>query len=260
MRFVHIRVEKRAPIAVVTLDRPQAMNALNAAMLCELDAVFAALVEDSEVRVVLVTGAGDRAFAAGADIAEFHQFSAQDAAAFAVRAHETLRRLEMLEKPVIACVRGYALGGACELALACSFRIAAEDAKFGVSAVRLGMMQTLGGTKRLPVVVGRGMALKLLLTGETIDAAEALRIGLVEEVVPVAQLMERAEELALAIAGNAPLAVTETLRSVNEQLEWRADKSTLREADRFGRLFGTEDKVEGTLAFLEKRKPVWKGK
>ena len=259
MNYENIRVEKRGPLAMVTLDRPKVLNALNAATFAELDSAFDELATDGEVRVVLLTGAGDRAFAAGADIRELAAVNASEGRAFSLRGQAVFRKIETLGKPVIACVRGFALGGGCELALACTLRIAAEDAKFGQPEVKLGVIPGYGGSQRLPRLVGRGAALKLLLTGAIIDAREAFRIGLVDEVVPAADLMQRAESLASEIAAQAPLAIAETLRVVDEGLDVALDLALLREADRFGHLCDTADKAEGTTAFLEKRKPVWKG-
>ncbi|MGA7242514.1 MAG: enoyl-CoA hydratase-related protein [Terracidiphilus sp.] len=259
MKYENIRVEKRGDLAIVTLDRPKVLNALNAATFAELDSAFDELAADREIRVVLLTGAGDRAFAAGADIRELADADAGEGKAFSLRGQAVFRKIETLGKPVVACVRGFALGGGCELALACTLRIAAEDAKFGQPEVKLGVIPGYGGSQRLPRLVGRGAALKLLLTGAIIDAQEALRIGLADEVVSVAELMQRAEALAMEIAAQAPLAITETLLVVDEGLDLPLDLALLREADRFGHLCNTADKAEGTSAFLEKRPPVWKG-
>lgn len=259
MELNSVRLEKRPPLAVVTLDRPKALNALNAQTLGELESVIDDLAADTAVRVVLLTGAGDRAFAAGADIRELAAIPAGEGRAFALRGQGVLRRIETLGKPVIACIQGFALGGGCELAMACSVRIAAEDARFGQPEVKLGIIAGYGGTQRLPRLVGRGAALKLLLSGAIIDAAEALRIGLVDEVVPAAGLMARAEALALEIAANAPMAVAETLRAVDEGLSLPLELALLREAGRFGDICATADKAEGAAAFLEKRPPAWKG-
>ncbi len=259
MNYENIRVEKRGSLAVVTLDQPKVLNALNAATFAELDSAFDELAADREIRVVLVTGTGDRAFAAGADIRELADADAGDGKAFSLRGQSVFRKIETLGKPVIACVRGFALGGGCELALACTLRIAAEDAKFGQPEVKLGVIPGYGGSQRLPRLVGRGAALKLLLTGAIIGAEEAFRIGLADEIVPAAELMQRAEALAMEIAGQAPLAITETLLVVDEGLDLPLDLALLREADRFGHLCNTADKAEGTRAFLEKRPPVWKG-
>jgi enoyl-CoA hydratase len=259
MEFANLRLESRAPLAIVTMERPKVLNALNAATLTELEAVFAALADDPAIRVILLAGSGGRTFAAGADISELEAISAEDGRAFSLRGQQLFRRIETLGKPVIACIQGFALGGGCELAMACTVRLAAEDARLGQPEVKLGILAGYGGTQRLPRLVGRGAALKLLLTGEIINAQEALRIGLVDEVVPAAELMQRAEALAMAIAAQAPLAVAETLRMVDEGLSLPLDLALLRESERFGHLCGTADKAEGTKAFLEKRSPIWKG-
>ncbi len=259
MEYTNIRVENRPPLAVITLDHPKALNALNAATLAELESAFEAASNDAGTRVVLLTGAGGRAFAAGADIRELAAIAAEEGRAFALRGQAIFRRIETLGKPVIACIQGFALGGGCELAMACTLRIAADDARFGQPEVKLGIIAGYGGTQRLPRLVGRGHALKLLLTGAVIDAREALRIGLVDEVVPAAELMSRAETLAMEIAANAPLAVSETLHSVDEGLGLPLELALLREAARFGTLCATADKVEGARAFLDKRPPAWKG-
>jgi len=257
MDLKNIRLEKRPPLAVVTLDRPKALNALNADTLRELELVIEDVAADSEVRVVLLTGAGDRAFAAGADIRELAAIPAEEGRAVALRGQGVFRRIETLGKPVIACIHGFALGGGCELAMACTLRIAADDARLGQPEVKLGVIAGYGGTQRLPRLVGRGAALKMLLSGAMVDAPEALRIGLVDEVVPAPDLMARAEALAREIAANAPLAIAETLRAVDEGLSLPLELALLREAGRFGELCATADKAEGTAAFLEKRSPGW---
>jgi enoyl-CoA hydratase len=259
MDYANIRIEKRAPLAVVTLDRPKVLNALNSATLSELNSAFAGLGADAAIRVVLLNGAGGRAFAAGADIRELEALSGEEGRAFAVRGQAVFRRIETLGKPVIACIQGFALGGGCELALACTLRLAADDACLGQPEIKLGVIPGYGGSQRLPRLVGRGAGLKLLLSGSVIDAREALRIGLVDEVVPAAELMARAESLAMEIAANAPLALREVLRVVDEGLEMPLGLALEREADRFGWLCDTADKAEGTRAFLEKRPAVWKG-
>lgn len=258
MEFTNLRLEIRPPLAIVTLDRPKVLNALNAATLAELDSAIDHLADNPAVHVILLTGAGGRAFAAGADIRELAALSAEEGHVFALRGQAVLRSIETLGKPVIACVQGFALGGGCELAMACTLRLAADDARFGQPEVKLGIIAGYGGTQRLPRLVGRGTGLKLLLTGAIINAQEALRIGLVDEVLPAAELMPRAEALALEIAANAPHALTDTLRAVDEGLDLPLDLALLREATRFGQLCGTPDKAEGTQAFLEKRAPVWK--
>jgi len=259
MEYANIRVEKRANIAIVTLDRPKVLNALNSETLEEIDAAFADLSTDFNIRVVLLSGAGGRAFAAGADIRELETLSGDEGRRFASRGQAVFRRIETLGKPVIACIQGFALGGGCELALACTLRLAADDARMGQPEVKLGVIPGYGGSQRLPRLVGRGEGYKLLLSGAIIGAQEALRIGLVDEVVPAADLMTRAEALAVEIAANAPLAVAELLKVVDEGLDLPLGAALEREAERFGRLCDTADKAEGTRAFLEKRQAAWRG-
>ena len=257
MDFENVRVEKQGVVATVTMDRAKALNALNAAMFAELDAAFEELGRDEDVRMVLLTGAGERAFAAGADIRELDAVGQGQGKEFALRGQAVFRRIETLGKPVIACVRGFALGGGCELAMACTLRLAAEDAKFGQPEVKLGVIPGYGGSQRLPRLVGRGAALKLLLTGAVIDAREALRIGLVDEVVPAPELMIRAEALAGEIAAQAPMAVAEVIRVVDAGLDVPLEEGLGLEAETFGMLCDTEDRAEGTRAFLEKRQAEW---
>lgn len=259
METENLILELRPPLAVVTLNRPSVLNALNAATFAQLESTFRALAADDSVRAVLLTGAGTRAFAAGADIRELAALSGEDGKAFSQRGQAVFRALETLGKPVLACIRGFALGGGCELAMACTLRLAADDARLGQPEVKLGVLAGYGGTQRLPRLVGRGAALKILLTGEILTAGEALRIGLVDEVVPAGELMPRAEALALQIAANAPLAVRETLRAVNEGLDLPLESGLAREAALFGALCATADKAEGARAFLQKRAAVWKG-
>ena len=260
MEFKNLRLDKRSPLAVVTIDRPKVLNALNAETLTELSEIFEELAADPEIRVILLAGAGDRAFVAGADIRELAALTSEEGRAYSLRGQGILRRIETLGKPIIACIQGFALGGGCELAMACTLRLAADDARLGQPEVKLGVMAGYGGSQRLTRLVGRSEGLKLLLTGSIIDAREALRIGLVDEVLPAAELMQRAEALAQEIAANAPLAVAETLRAVDEGFDLPLDLALLRESVRFGGLCATADKNEGAQAFLEKRPPVWKGK
>jgi len=257
MSYETIRVEKRGAVATVVLDRPKVLNALNAATFAELDAAFEELGADDDVRVVLLTGAGERAFAAGADIRELDAVGPGEGEKFALLGQAVFRKIETLGKPVIACVRGFALGGGCELAMACTLRLAAEDAKFGQPEVKLGVIPGYGGSQRLPRLVGRGAALKMLLTGAVIDALEALRIGLVDEVVPAAELMTRAEALAGEIATQAPGAVAEVICVVDEGLDLPLERALALEAEAFGKLCDSADKAEGTRAFLEKRRAEW---
>jgi len=259
MEFKNLRLEKRSPLAVITVDRPKVLNALNVETLTELSEIFEELAADPEIRVILLAGAGDRAFVAGADIRELAALTPEEGRAYSLRGQGVLRRIETLGKPVIACIQGFALGGGCELAMACTLRLAADDARLGQPEVKLGIMAGYGGSQRLTRLVGRSEGLKLLLTGAIIDAREALRIGLVDEVLPAAELLPRAEALAQQIAANAPLAVAETLRAVDEGFDLPLDLALLRESVRFGGLCASADKNEGAQAFLEKRPPVWKG-
>ena len=260
MNYETLLCEVKDQIAKVTLNRPQVMNALNSTVFNELERLFMALMDDVDVRVILVTGAGEKAFAAGADINELVRLDIATGEAKSGRGQEVFRIIETCGKPVIACINGYALGGGCELALACTIRLASDTARLGQPEVKLGLIPGYGGTQRLPRLVGQSMALKLLLTGEMVNAVEALRIGLVDEMVPAERLMERAEALARAIVGMAPLAVAGCMEAVRWGGELNLVAGTDVEAEIFGRLCGTEDKAEGTRAFLEKRTPIWTGR
>lgn len=252
--------EVQGPIATVTLNRPGVLNALNARTFDELETVFIALSKNSAVRVILLTGTGERAFAAGADINELAATDAASGNAKARRGQTVFRLIETCGKPVIACINGFALGGGCELAMACTLRLASEAAQLGQPEVKLGLIAGYGGTQRMPRLVGRSMALRLLLTGEIIVATEALRIGLVDEVVPAERLMARAAELAAAIIAMAPLAIAGTIEAVERGSGLEIEDAMKVEAEIFGRLSGTSDKAEGTAAFLEKRPPHWTGR
>jgi len=262
MAFEHIILEKHALIAVITIDRPKVLNALNAATIAELSEAFEQAAADPAIRVVLLTGAGQKSFVAGADISELAAVDEVAGRAYSVAGQKLFRRIETLGKPVIACINGFALGGGCELAMACTLRVAAEDARFGQPEVKLGVIAGFGGTQRLPRLVGRGAALKMLLSGAMIPASEALRIGLVDEVVATGQsdqLMERAKALANEIAANAPIALERTLIAVDSGLDMSLDDALAEEARHFGQCCGTRDKAEGTTAFLAKRHAVWTG-
>jgi len=260
MGYETLLCEVRDQVATVTLNRPKVLNALNAQTFDELEAMFRTLAVDSAVRVVLLMGAGDKAFAAGADINELASTDAVTGLAKAKRGQAVFRLIETCGKPVIALINGFALGGGCEPAMACTLRLASEKARLGQPEVKLGLIPGYGGTQRLPRLVGEPAALKLLLTGEMIDAAEARRIGLVDEVVPAERLMERGEALAKSIVAMAPLAVAGCLEAVRRGRGLQIDAATDVEAEVFGRLCGTVDKAEGTKAFLEKRSPVWEGR
>jgi enoyl-CoA hydratase len=260
MSYENILLEIREPLAVITLNRPKVLNALNAATLRELDTTIAELSARQQIRAILLTGAGEKAFAAGADIHELAKVSAIEGHQLALRGQQIFDRIENCGKPVIACINGFALGGGCELAMACTFRIASENAKFGQPEVKLGIIPGYGGSQRLPRLVGKGAALKLILTGEIIPALEALRIGLVEEVVAPEQLLSRAEQLAQSIAAVAPLAVEKSIVAVNAGYDLPLRQALDLEASLFSLCCSTEDKAEGTSAFLEKRPATWKGK
>lgn len=246
-------------VARITVNRPDKLNALNAIVIAELADAVTRIETDSAVRGVIVTGAGTKAFVAGADINELTDQGATGGRNRAVTGQQVFRRLERCGKPVIAAVNGFALGGGCELAMACHLRIASETAKFGQPEVKLGIAPGYGGTVRLPRLVGRARALELLLTGDMIDASEAHRIGLVNRVVPADRLLAEAEALLRAILANGPLAVRACLEAVDAGLEMSLDQALLFEANYFGLLSATEDMREGTKAFVEKRKPVFKG-
>jgi enoyl-CoA hydratase len=260
MKYETLLCERKEEVARVTLNRPHVLNALNSRVFDELEAAFRALSEDPEVKVILLTGAGEKAFAAGADINEIAGIDVAAGEAKARRGQEVFRLIETCGKPVIACINGFALGGGCELAMACTMRLASETARLGQPEVKLGLIPGYGGTQRLPRLVGKPMALKLLLTGEIIGAAEALRIGLVEEVVSAEHLMERAEALARTMVAMAPLAIAACMEAVRWGGELGLEAALEVEAEIFGRLCGTADKTEGTRAFLEKRTPVWVGR
>src|SRR3984957_5165618 len=217
--FENIMYEVKGSIAYITMNRPKVMNALNRKTVEELNTAFHAAKEDATVKGIILTGTGEKAFIAGADIAELSAIDGDKAGEFSANGQEVLSFIETLGKPVIAAVNGFALGGGCETAMACTIRIAAENAKFGQPEVRLGVIPGYGGTQRLPRLVGKGRALQLILTGDLIDAAEAYRIGLVNEVVPAADLIPRAEALLKQILSNAPIAVQHSLEAVNKGLE-----------------------------------------
>jgi enoyl-CoA hydratase len=256
----NILVEISDGIAVLTLNRPKVLNALNAALFKELDATLNELGESDAVRAVIITGAGEKAFAAGADIEELAAVSQSEGQMLAERGQRVFSKMETLGKPVIAAINGFALGGGCELAMAATIRIASETARMGQPEVKLGLIPGYGGTQRLPRLVGKGAALKMLLTGEMVFAAEALRIGLVDEVVPAAELMPRTQALAKVIAGMAPIAVRQCIAAVHAGYDLPLDEGLAHEAALFGLCCGTEDKAEGTRAFLEKRVPKWQNK
>src|SRR6476646_9934776 len=256
----NLKLEKKNATAYVTIDRLKVLNALNMATMRELLQVFSELKDDKQIRVVILTGSGEKACVAGADINELAKNDPVAAKAYTHRGQSVLNLIENLGKPVIACINGFALGGGCEIAMACTMRLASETAKLGQPEVKLGIIPGYGGTQRLPRLVGKGIAMQLLLAGEMITAQEAHRIGLVNEVVAAAELIPRAEALAQKIIGNAPLAVQYTMEAVNKGMEMTLAEGLYLEATLFGVCCATEDKTEGTKAFLEKRAAEFKGK
>jgi enoyl-CoA hydratase/carnithine racemase len=256
----NILYEKKGSIAYVTVNRPKVLNALNTPTWKDLQTAFEDARDDAAVRGVILTGAGDKAFIAGADISELARTSAFEAEQSSRFGQGVLDLIENLGKPVIAVVNGFALGGGCETAMACTIRLAVESARFGQPEVTLGLVPGGGGTQRLPRLVGKGRALKLILSGEMIGAEEAYRIGLVNEIVPRAELITRAEAILNKIAGNAPIAVRLALEAANKGMEASQSEGLLLEASYFGLCAATEDKKEGTSAFLEKRAPQFHGR
>jgi enoyl-CoA hydratase len=260
LTLANVLYAKRGAIAYVKVNRPKVLNALNAATWQDLRTAFEDAQNDPNVRGVILTGAGDKAFIAGADIGDLAQASAIDAERSSRFGQEVLDLIENLGKPVVAAVNGFALGGGCETAMACTIRIAVEHARFGQPEVKLGLLPGGGGTQRLPRLVGKGRALQLILSGGMISAQEAYRIGLVNEVVPAADLIARAEAILKEIAANAPIAIKYALDAVNTGMETSQSDGLALEASYFGLLAGTEDKKEGTSAFLEKRPPQFRGR
>jgi enoyl-CoA hydratase len=260
MNFENILFEKKGAIAYVTVNRPKVLNALNMATMEELRTAFTAIKDDRETRVAILTGSGEKAFIAGADIGELSKHDAISGKEYTHRGQSVLDLIENLGKPVIACINGFALGGGCEIAMACTMRLASENAKLGQPEVKLGIIPGYGGTQRLPRLVGKGIAMQLVLAGETISAQEAHRIGLVNEVTPAPELIPRAEAISQKIIANAPLAVQYAMEAVNKGMEMSLAEGLYLEAVLFGVVCTSEDKKEGTTAFLEKRPAQFKGK
>jgi enoyl-CoA hydratase len=260
MRYENLTFEVKDGIGTCTVNRPKVLNALDARTVLELMGVLSRARSDKEIRGMIITGAGEKAFVAGADIGEISGHGAITGKEFAVRGQQVFSFIEDLGKPVIAAVNGYALGGGCELAMACHIRIASDKAKFGQPEVNLGIIPGYGGTQRLPRLVGMGRALELILTGEVIDAAEAHRIGLVNRVVPGKELLAASEEILRKILSKGPVAVMHALEAVCHGVRMPLSEGLLLEADLFGLTCATEDMREGTKAFLEKRRAEFKGK
>ena len=253
-------VDRRRKVGLVTLNRPAVLNALSVRTLEDLDRVIAGLGASADVSAVVITGAGEKAFAAGADIQELAGLDAAAASAYSARGQAVLDRIDRLGKPVVAAINGYALGGGCELALACTLRVAADHAKLGFPEIGLGAIPGFGGTQRLPRLVGRGRALELVLTGRRVDAAEALAIGLVHKVVPRAALLDEAIGLAEQLAASAPLALGYAIEAIGCGADLPLADGCRLESALFGLAAATEDMHEGVRAFLDKRKPAFRGR
>ncbi len=253
MELKNIILEKEEHLAIVTINRPKALNALNSDTLKDLDAVLEDLEQDSNIYSVILTGSGEKAFVAGADISEMKDLSEEEGKNFGLLGNKVFRRLEKLDKPVIAAISGFALGGGCELAMACDIRIASEKAKFAQPEAGLGITPGFGGTQRLPRLVGEGKAKELIYTCAIIKADEALRIGLVNKVVPLENLMEEARAMANTIMSNAPIAVKLCKDAINRGMQVDIDSAIEIEAEDFGKCFASEDQKEGMTAFIEKR-------
>jgi enoyl-CoA hydratase len=260
MSFENLLLEQSGAVAIVTVNRPRVLNALNAPTLDELRRVALQMKHDDSVRVVVLTGAGEKSFIAGADINELAVQTPVSGREHALRGQHVFDLFENLGKPVIAAINGYALGGGCELAMACTLRIAADTAKIGQPEINLGILPGYAGTQRLARLVGKGKAMELILTGVQITAAEAERIGLVNRVVPAASLMSEVRALAASLANNAPIAMRYIINAINKGLEMPFAEACVFEATLFGLVAATEDMREGTRAFLEKRKAEFKGR
>ena len=258
--YENLLFEKRGNVALVTINRPEKLNALNDATITELEKVFTEIKTDDEIYVAIITGAGEKAFVAGADIKELNQMNVINGEAMSVKGQRVFDQIENLGKPVIAAINGYALGGGCELAMACHIRVASAKAKFGQPEVNLGIIPGYGGTQRLARLINPGRALEYILTGDMIDAEEALRIGLVNHVYEPEELMDQAFELANKIASKGQIAVRMALKTVLATKETNQSEGQKLEAALFGVCIGSEDFKEGTSAFLEKRKPEFKNK
>ena len=259
MTFDNLLIERDGPVAIVTVNRPKVLNALNAQTLAELASVTASFKHDAGVRAIVMTGAGDKSFVAGADINELAVLSPVAGKDHARKGQQVFDEIEQLGKPVIAAVNGFALGGGCELAMACTLRVAADTARFGQPEINLGLIPGYAGSQRLPRLVGKGIALEILLTGDMIGAQRAYEIGLVNRVVPAGELMGEAKKLAHLLAAKAPIAVRYIIDAVNQGLDAPLAQAQYLETTLFGTLASSDDMREGTKAFLEKRKPVWQG-
>ncbi|HKA57822.1 MAG TPA: enoyl-CoA hydratase-related protein [Gemmatimonadales bacterium] len=260
MSYQTLLFDVRDGIAFITINRPDKLNALNDQVMLELSHAVDRIATESEIKGAILTGAGPKSFVAGADIGDLSRQGPFDGKARAQRGQAVLRRLETCGKPVLAAINGFALGGGCELAMACHIRIAGDNAKFGQPEVKLGIAPGYGGTQRLPRIVGKGIALQLILTAEMIDAQEAYRIGLVNKVVPAADLLVESEKMMRGILAMGPLAVRLAIEAIDQGMEMSLDEGLLLEANHFGLLAATQDMKEGTTAFLEKRAAKFQGR
>ncbi len=259
MKFNNVQTENKDTVYIITVNRPDKLNALNSETIREIGQAVAAAIQDDAIRVIILTGSGNKAFVAGADISEFRNFGEQEGAMLAKNGQDVFKSIEESPKPVIAAINGFALGGGCELAMACHIRIASTNAKFGQPEVRLGLTPGYGGTQRLPILIGRTKALELLLTADMFGADEALQLGLVNYVTSPEELLTKAHEIAGKIAALAPLAIAGIIRCVNSLYQPSVNGYDT-EITEFGKCFITEDFTEGASAFLEKRKASFKGK
>ena len=257
--YQSLRTSLDGNILTITVNREEKLNALNKTVFSELEDVLTKLENDHEIKAAIITGAGQKAFVAGADIAEFSNLIGEEGMDLARRGQEVFFKIENASKPIVAAVNGFALGGGCELSMACHFRVASENAKFGQPEVNLGLVPGYGGTQRLAQLIGKGRALELLMSGNIIDATTALQYGLVNYVVPQDQLIEKTKSILQTIISKAPLAIGRCIRAVNAAFDPRKNGFQV-EIEAFGECFETEDMKEGTAAFLEKRKPQFKGK
>jgi len=258
--FETLLIEKTGPIARITLNRPDVLNALNRQAIQDLAAAMEDVRDDEAIRGIILTGSGDKAFAAGSDIDELSQLTAVEANAAACEGQALMNLIEDLGKPVVAALNGYAIGGGCELALACTIRVAAEHARLSQPEARLGFVPCFGGTQRLPRLIGKGRALQMILSGDMTDAQEAYRMGLVDEIVAKEKLIDRAEAILSTIASNAPLAVRFAIEAVNKGMEMTQEQGLRLEAALFALAASSKDMQEGTSAFFERRKPEFSGR
>lgn len=260
MEFKNLITRKADGIGWLTINRPDKLNALNAETVRELKSAFLELEKDAEVKAIILTGSGEKAFVAGADIGELAGLDLTQGKQYALEGQELTKIIENFPKPVLAAINGFALGGGTEIALACHIRIASENAKLGQPEVKLGLIPGFGGTQRLARLIGKGKAMELVLSGRIVESKEAQEIGLVNKVVPLSNLQAEAEAMAKEIIKNAPLALEYAIEAINKGLDRTLEEGLNLEAEIFGRACGTEDSLEGTKAFLEKRKPNYHGK